>query len=169
LGEPAHFHYADDAMGGLEANAFVHLSYAGGAQGRIHLSRDWETTQQYRFVFERGIVTWKANEANELTVQLAGARLGLHGTLVTPDTDRLYPIEPQPLETTAQCFILQLANVIAAIAGKEKLLVPGEEGLPAIKLVDQCYAHRSLVEQPWLTPPEAANAHEFSSTLAATP
>jgi predicted dehydrogenase len=167
LGEPAQVRYADDAMGGLETNAFVQLSYAGGAQGRIHLSRDWHTSQQYKFVFERGIVTWKINEANGLTIQLAGTRAGLHGTLVTPETNALYPVEPQPLETGEQCFILQLANVIAAIAGGEKLLVSAEEALPSLKLVDQCYANRALVEQPWLTPTEAAHAHDYSSTLAA--
>lgn len=169
LGEPTQVRYADDAMGGLETNAFVQLSYAGGAQGRVHLSRDWPTAQHYKFVFERGIVTWNVNEANGLTIQLPGTRAGLRGVLVAPETGALYPVESQPLETGEQCFILQLANVIAAIAGEEKLLVPAEEALLSIKLVDQCYANRALVEQPWLTPTEAAQAHDYSSTLAATP
>jgi predicted dehydrogenase len=168
LGEPTQVRYSDDAMGGLETNAFVQLNYAGGAQGRIHLSRDWETAQQYRFVFERGIVTWEVNDANGLTVQLAGAPSALQGRLVTPQTEAVYPVDSQSLETNAQCFILQLANVVAAIAGDEPLLVPGEEALLSAKLIDQCYAHRTLVDQPWLTPAESAHAHECSSALAAT-
>jgi predicted dehydrogenase len=167
LGEPASFRYGDDAMGGLETNAFVQLNYAGGAQGRVHLSRDWATAQQYRFIFERGIVTWKVNDANGLTVQFAGAPAALQATLVTPQAEPPAPIGSQPLATNAQCFILQLANVVAAIAGDEPLLVPGEEGLSAIKLIEQCYARRVLVEQPWLTPAESAHAHECSSALAA--
>jgi predicted dehydrogenase len=168
LGEPASFRYADDAMGGLETNAFVQLTYPGGAQGRVHISRDWTTAQEYRFVFERGIVTWKVNDANGLTVQLAGAPAAMQGTLVTSQGEPLVPVDSQPLETNAQCFILQLANVVAAIAGDEALLVPGEEGLHSIKLIEQCYAHRVLVEQPWLTPAETAHAHEFSSAFAGT-
>ena len=169
LGEPANVRYADDAMGGLETNAFVHLDYPGGAQGRVHLSRDWATTDQYRFVFERGIVTWKVNDANGLTVQLSGAPAGLQSALVTPLTEPPSLAEPQSLETNAQCFILQVANVVGAIAGTESLLVPGEEGIHSIKLIDQCYAHRVLVEQPWLTPAEAAHANECSTALAVSP
>lgn len=168
LGEPATIRYADDAMGGLETNAFVHLTYPGGAQGRVHLSRDWATADQYQFVFERAIVTWKVNDANGLTVQLAGAPAALRGTLVTPQSEVQFPTDPQPLETNPQCFILQLANVVAAIAGDEQLLVPGEEGLLSVKMIDQCYAHRSLIEQPWLTPAELAHAQECSSGLAVT-
>jgi predicted dehydrogenase len=167
LGEATQVRYVDDAMGGLETNAFVQLNFSGGAQGRIHLSRDWATTQQYRFVFERGIVIWKATEANGLTVQLAGAPAGLRGTLISRESDALYPLESQPMETNAQCFVQQLANVVAAIGGTEKLLVSGEEAFAALKLIDRCYAHRSLVEQPWLTPTEAAHAHEYSSAVAA--
>jgi predicted dehydrogenase len=171
LGEPATIRYADDAMGGLETNSFVQLTYPGGAQGQVHLSRDWPTAQQYRFVFERGIVTWKVNDANGLSVQVSGAPAALQGTLVDAQSDPLQigpGVTPQPLETNAQCFILQIANVVAAIAGDETLLVPGEEGLHSIKLIEHCYAHRVLVEQPWLTAAESTHAQEASQSLAAT-
>lgn len=165
LGEPAEVRYADDAMGGLEANAFVQLNYPGGAQGRVHLSRDWATVQQYRFVFERGIVTWEINEANRLTVQLAGAPAAVLGTLVSAQTEPPTPAEPQPLEGTAQCFMLQLRNVIAAIAGEAPLAAPGDEALFSARLLERCYAHRTLVDQPWLTPDEVAHAQEFRHAL----
>ena len=42
LGEPTDFSYADDAMGGLEANARVTLRF-GAATGSVRLSRDWAT------------------------------------------------------------------------------------------------------------------------------
>lgn len=168
LGEPAQVQYADDAMGGLETNAFVQLKYPGGAQGRVHLSRDWATAQQYRFVFERGIVTWKVNDANGLTVQLASAPAAVQGMLITPQGETPFPVDTRPMDTNAQCFILQLANVVAAIAGTQTLLVPGEEGLHSVKLIEHCYAHRTLVEQPWLTPTENAQAQEFSNAFAHT-
>ena len=168
IGEPAQLRYADDAMGGLEANAFIHLNFPGGAQGRVHLSRDWKTAQQYRIVFERGIVTWNISEGNRLTVQLAGAPAALHGTLVTSAMEPPDTAEPVPLPGNAQCFMLQIRNVIGAIEGRESLSVPGEEGLLAMRLVEQCYSHRSLIEQPWLTPGEAAQAQELSDQLAVT-
>lgn len=167
LGEPARVQYADDAMGGLEANAFAQLSYENGVQGSVHLSRDWGTAQRYRFVFERGVVTWKVNDANGLTVELAGAPAAVQGTLVAPHRDLPLLAETRQLETNAQCFILQLCNVIAAIAGEEELLVPGDQGLHSLRMIERCYTHRSLVQQPWLTPEEAAHAQELSSALPA--
>ncbi|HWA86991.1 MAG TPA: Gfo/Idh/MocA family oxidoreductase, partial [Opitutus sp.] len=37
FGVPGELRYADDAMGGLEANAFVELAFDDGARGRVHL------------------------------------------------------------------------------------------------------------------------------------
>lgn len=166
LGAPAELRYADDAMGGLETNAFIQLKYPGGITGRVHLSRDWLTTQQYRFVFERGIVTWTVNDANGLTVQLSGAPAAVQGTLVAPPANAARQGTPRDLATNAQCFILQLTNILGAIDGDETLLVPAEEGLPSLKLIEQCYANRALVEQPWLTAEESARAHELSANLS---
>ncbi len=167
LGEPETLRYADDAMGGLETNAFLQLTHANGVRGRVHLSRDWNTMQQYRFEFERGVVTWKVNDANGLTVELVGAPAAVQGTLIAPLPEPPYCPQPRALETNAQCFILQLLNVLGSIAGEETLLVPGEEGQLSLRLIEQCYAHRTLIEQPWLTPEEATRAQEFSSALPA--
>lgn len=169
FGEPTDLRYADDAMGGLEANAFVQLRYDRGLAGRVHLSRDWATAQQYRFVFERGVVTWTVDQANALTVQLGGTPAALGGTLLAPLTDPPALGKPQPLESSVQCFILQLANVIAATQGEELLRVSGEEALASLRLVDRCYAHRTLVEQPWLTPDEIAQAREACAVASALP
>jgi len=165
LGAPAEVRYADDAMGGLEANAFVELGFDHDVHGRIHLSRDWPTANQYRFVFERGIVTWKVNDASGLAVQLAGAPAAVHGALFTKETEPPHHVSPQPLEVNGQCFTQQLRNVLSAIAGHEPLRVPGEEGLASLRLIERCYAARTLAAQPWLTADEAARAQEISTSL----
>lgn len=166
LGEPADLRYADDAMGGLETNAFAQLDYANGAQGRVHLSRDWATAQQYRFVFERGVVSWKVNDANGLTVQLTGAPASLNAVLMTPLPEPVRLAAPGDLPTNAQCFLLQLCNVLAAIAGDEPLAVPGEEGLRSLRWIEHCYTNRRLIDQPWLAPAEAAHAQELSQAVS---
>jgi predicted dehydrogenase len=165
LGAPTELRYSDDAMGGLEANAFVELGFDHGVRGRIHLSRDWPTANQYRFVFERGIVTWKVNDASGLSIQLASAPAAVRGTLVTKDSEPPLRSTPRPLEVNGQCFTRQLRNVIAAIAGDELLGIPGKEGLASLRLIERCYGARTLVAQPWLTPDEAARAHEISASL----
>lgn len=167
LGPPSDIKYADDAMGGLETNAFLRLGYGPGVVGNLHLSRDWGTAQRYRFVFERGTVTWKVNDANGLTVELAGAPAAIQGTMVAPHHELPLLAEPRVLETNAQCFILQLVNVLAAIDGNEELLVPGEQGQESLRLIEHCYANRTLIEQPWLTAEEAAHAQELSVGIPA--
>lgn len=169
LGEPSEVRYADDAMGGLEANAFVRLSYASGIEGRVHLSRDSATAQRQRFVFERGVVSWNVQEANDLAVQLAGAPASVHGTLSSTQPVISLPLEEQALETNAQCFLQQLRNVVAALAGEESLAIPGEAALPSLRLIERCYEHRTLVAQPWFTTEESARAQELGSALSATP
>lgn len=162
LNEPTVYRYFDDAMGGLETNSRIELSYASGAQGVIHLSRDWNTANHYRFVFERGVVTWKVNDANGLTVQLAGTSSALRSQLVTPLNPSPASISPQLQPTNPQSFINQLRNVIGAIRGREPLLIPGEEGMRSLRFIESCYRERTLIEQPWFTPAEAERARQLS-------
>ncbi len=153
LGDPAAYDYADDAMGGLETNAVLKLSYTNGAQGRIHLSRDWATRQKYLFEFEKGTVEWTVNQANAITVRLKGLP-SLQGTLVNALA--------VPAYTNPQCFIAQLQNVLAAIRGEAEVRVTGRDGERVTRLLENCYARRRLLDQPWLEPAEAARARQLS-------
>lgn len=149
LGEPETFDYADDAMGGLEANARLNLRF-GLVHGRVQLSRDWATTQRYEFEFLRGTVGWTVNDANGLTVTLRGT--------AGPLTGRLLDHDAQPAETNAQSFIAQLQHVAAAIRHGTPLLVDGAAGARALQLVEACYARRQPLAQPWLAPEEQVHA-----------
>jgi predicted dehydrogenase len=166
LGDPSGFTYADDAMGGLETNSRLLLDYASGARGALHLSRDWSTAQQYRFVFERGIVSWKVNDANGLTVQLGDAPGALRSQLVEVIDEKLSDHPLASLATNPQSFIAQLRNVIAAIRGQAPLLIPGTEGIRSLRFIERCYARRTLLDQPWFTPAEAARAAQLATASA---
>lgn len=154
LGEPGTFEYADDAMGGLETNAVLHLAYTTGTTGRIQLSRDWATRQLYHFEFERGTIDWTVNDANGLTVKLNGMPARVAGTLVNADGVTAY--------TNPQSFIAQLQNVLSAMRGGEALRVPGHEGARALQLIEACYARRRLLVQPWLEPHEMERARQLA-------
>ena len=149
LGEPTEFTYADDAMGGLEANAVLTLRF-GASTGRIQLSRDWGTAQRYDFEFERGRASWVVNDANRLTVTLGGAPYPLQGTLLAD--------EGGPAESNPQSFIAQLQHVVAAIRAGTPVLVDGHEGLRVLRLIEACYARKQLLAQPWLGVGEETNA-----------
>ena len=149
LGDPTEFSYADDAMGGLEANARVALHF-GPVTGRVQLSRDWITAQRYEFEFERGTVDWTVNNANGLTLTLDGAPGALQGALLRPDHT--------PGDTNAQSFIAQLQQVATAVRHGSAALVDGREGARALGLIEACYARRKLLAQPWLSDAELSSA-----------
>ncbi|HSY54102.1 MAG TPA: Gfo/Idh/MocA family oxidoreductase [Opitutaceae bacterium] len=150
LGDPADFTYADDAMGGLEANARVSLRF-GSTTGRVQLSRDWATTQRYDFEFKHGNASWTVNDANGLSMTLAGAPFALQGTLRETDGTAA--------ATNPQSFIAQLQHVVTAVHNRTPVLVDGREGVRALRLIEACYARRQLLKQPWFNPAELSNAH----------
>jgi predicted dehydrogenase len=162
LGPPNKLSYADDAMGGIESNAWVELSYPSGAQGKIHLSRDWQTDQSYTFHFESGLVHWKVNDANGLTVQLGGTGSALKAVLVPEITAADAEYSDHPKASNAQSFIEQIRNVLAAIEGREELVVPGSEALDSLRLILDCYASKGFLEQPWLPAKEAERARTLA-------
>lgn len=153
LGEPDDLVYADDAMGGLEANARLALRF-GAATGRIQLSRDWPTAQAYRFEFEHGTVGWTVNEANGLGLTIDGLPWTLHGSLGDA---------AGPAATNAQSFVAQLHQMVVAIRTGAPLLVNGRDGARALRLVEACYARKQLLPQPWLAAGELATARRWAA------
>jgi predicted dehydrogenase len=151
LGEPGTVDYEDDALGGQEANCRIGLTYRDGVHGEVRLSRDWSTRYEYRFEFERGQIRYHVNEANRLEIIVDGMPSLLDGSLRDPGSHRIERTNPQS-------FIQQIVNVTAAMRGREPLKVPGEEGIRSLRLIGHCYAHRRLMEMPWLTATEIAAA-----------
>jgi predicted dehydrogenase len=166
LGSASIISYADDAMGGVEANASIELSFGEGVRGTVHLSRDWPTEDAYTFVFERGIVRWAADRPNGLTLHLASAPSAVSGELVTP----LSPVHHRPSEpllaTADEACIVQLQNVLSTIAGRETLRSPATEAMHALPLIEECYARRTPLPQPWLTRVEVPHARALCPPAA---
>jgi predicted dehydrogenase len=160
LGEPAEFSYQDDAMGGIEANCLLEMSYAGGVRGTIRLSRDWPTRNRYLFVFENGAVTYEVGQANRLSLSVEGLPFALGGDLLRPAArDGIVGL---PTRTASQSFTEQLRNVLAAVRGRQPLRVPGEEGIRSLRFIEDCYRRRTLMEMPWLTGEERLAAEGLS-------
>lgn len=162
LGRMSILRYADDAMGGVEANAFLELAFPERVHGTVHLSRDWPTPDVSSFVFERGIVLWHAGNPTRLTVQLANAPAALDAQMLEPITASQGDDEPRPLAGAEHCTIAQLRNVIAAIAGRTFLLVPATAAMTSTVAIEACYARRTLIEQPWLTHNEGVHARALA-------
>jgi predicted dehydrogenase len=162
LGEPNEILYEDDAMGGLEANCRVTFSFPNDCAGEVRLSRDWKTENCYVFSFEHGCVRWTVNDANHLEILVDGLPVSVRGELVQVSRQGGRIIEQGPANSNAQSFIEQIRNVAAAKRGLERLKVPGNEGIRALRLIDRCYRNRRAMRIPWLTPNEEIAAQRLA-------
>jgi predicted dehydrogenase len=153
VGDPTSLEYFDDAMGGLEINSVARFEFANGSRGRVQLSRDWELPNKYVIRCEKGWLAWKVGEANRVEIGAKGSgRTILGETLEDGSSAANY----------AESFVAQLANCIKAITADEKLLVPGEEGIRSLRLIEKCYQSRKLLPMPWLAEVEMARARELA-------
>jgi predicted dehydrogenase len=151
--DPVTFSYEDDAMGNLEANCRLALSFAGGLNGEVRLSRDTRIDNHYQIEFEHGHVTWSVGDANLLDVQLNGLPFHLHSELYENNS---------PAATYHQSFVKQLLNFAAAARGAEPVLIPGEEGIRSLRLIEQCYGTKQLMAMPWFSESESMHARQLS-------
>lgn len=147
LGEPGRIDYADDARGGLEANARLRAEFSprGGAGGSVavdlRLSRDWATENVYVFRFARGEARLRVNRANRLELRFDGMDGALDGEL-RDEAGRARATDPQ-------AFIAQLGDVCAAVREGRAPAVPGSEGARVMGLIERCYAERTALAEPW--------------------
>lgn len=152
LGEPAALAYADDAMGGIEANCRLTLDLAGGGAGEVRLTRDWPSSNQCAIECRHGRLVWEANEPARLRVGFPDAPFEL-AAFVRPGAGR----------TFLDCFTDQVRNAAAAVAGLEPLAVPPEAALASLRLIERCYRERSLLAMPWLSAEEQARAGRLNA------
>jgi len=160
-GYPVGIRYEDDAMGGLEVNCRINLTFAEGFSGEVRLSRDWAQPNHYVIYCEKGWLSWKVNNASEINMGLYDTKFALNGQLYENKFNRQRPSLGQPAYTFEQSFVAQLRNVVCTVRGIEEPAVPGQEGLESLKLIEYCYQHRSLMAMPWLGEAERSRVHQL--------
>lgn len=156
-GQPQHLACEDDAMGGVDANARVRLSYADGLQGRVVVSRDWKMPNRFFFRFERGWIAWNPVDANGLELGW-GESYALKATTHEAVRKLAQSAAGAQAATRHQTFMNQIVNVADAIRGHARLAVSGEEGRKVMALLEICHAESTLIDMPWLGAAERAAA-----------
>jgi predicted dehydrogenase len=162
-GEPEEILYEDDAMGGVEANCRVRLRFPHGFEGQVRLSRDNQLRNMAMIRFEKGWINWELDETDRVQMGLWDSSYSLnaaiHGNVGYGKNNAAPDLVFQDFQ---QCFASQIGNVVSAVRGHEALYIPAEEGLPSLRMIEQCYSQRSLMEMPWLSEREAARARQLS-------
>src|SRR6185503_8507294 len=147
LGDWRDVECADDALGGLESDAELRLTFGSGLSGTVEVSRTRNLRNTCRFTGERGVlevVIWDADPEITLhlpdrDVRLAGRAGGKGGF------------------TFQDAFVRQLDDFAAAVRERREPRVNGREGRRAVALVEACYAKRRPLVLPWESPPELAS------------
>ena len=160
FGEPSEVRCADDAMGGVEANARVLLTYPNGVAGEVILSRDWDTANRYVIQFERGWVAWNPIDGNHIDLGW-GERYALKAVTHEAGSLMRLPAAGREAATRHQAFMHQVANMLDAARGDARVEVSGEDGRRAIALVERCYACSTLIDMPWMSAVERRQGAEL--------
>jgi len=133
----------DDWGGGIEANAIVDLHHRGNygdVHGLMRLSRTHELPNR---LLVKGSECWSESPASDTDVVLVHRRLA--GSDVTMTLRR-----PEPdLGFRSNSFYKQLENFVRGVQGSEPPVVDGWHALSVIQLIEQCYANRRRIPEPW--------------------
>ena len=154
--------YADDAMGGVEANCLLTLAAAGGVTGTVRMSRDVLLPNRHVIECERGWVAYHYDVADRFYWGWHGAPTANTVHLATPPSDRPMWDFPDPRHRVsaqlATAFVAQHRNIVAAIRGEAELVVKPDEAAAGIALLERAHATRRLLDMGWLDEAEQARA-----------
>lgn len=153
FGAPLSFHYEDDAMGGLEANARLSLVFPHEVSGNIRLSREAPILNHVELHFEKGTVSFAGATARNLTLTLNDCATSLSGELRS--------VTNLPARSYEQAFMAQISDLTQAIRHGTSPRVPARDVLIGMDLITHCYNSRKLMPQPWLTAEEITAAQSF--------
>jgi predicted dehydrogenase len=164
FGSPASIAYADDAMGGLEANCLINLQYSDFT-AEVRLSRDTPLTNRYYIKCEKGAIAWDVLEPTRLDVLPNGAMYVLRSETWRPSQGSRDLRATGVAGTFYSSFTSQLRNFIEATMGRAELRVSGDEAVRSMQVIEQCYRSRRLLKMPWLSRPEMQRAESLGGVV----
>ena len=164
-GAPEEISYEDDAMGGVDLNCRIQLKFSQGFSGEVRLSREFRLPNACLIQCKGGNINWDVDESNQLQIGFHDSRYSLKSQLHHVKSMDNGLIIPGPIAGDfQQSFVKQIKNVIAAIGGMEPLMVPGEAGLASLKVIERCYAQRTLMKMTWLSEQEFLRAQQIKDS-----
>ena len=154
LGVPHELACRDDAMGGTATNCLLELEWPDGCSAEVRLSREYDLPSG--LVVERPSGVLSCRDVAEMDVLRAA------GEAAAPDFEQRIPGAAAPAgRIFADCFELQLQNVLAAVRGVAPLWAPAEDVLESVGALATAEAGSELLESPWLSRRELDTARAF--------
>ncbi len=160
FGDPERLEYADDAMGGIEANCKIEMLFASSTRGIVQLSREHLLENRYRIDGTDAWLCWPVNETTQLQIGTYGSTDILDTRILTRTLAEMTGNGGENFEAS---FARQVRHVIQAMRGHERLRVTGAQGLAGLRMIERCYGARTLMPMPWFDAGEWARALKVSA------
>lgn len=151
LGPPATVSYEDDAMGGVEANCRITLTF-GDVPATVRLSRDWARPNRYVIRGRDGWLGWTVNETNHFDYGVGGTGYAGDVILHEASTDLHNATVGGVAGDFDEAFTNQV-RVLVAPKSDPSDVVPAADTLTTLGLIDHCYASRRPLPMPWMVDP----------------
>ena len=144
LGVPHEFACRDDVMGGAATNCLLELEWPDGCSAEVRLSREYD--------FAGGLVVERPSGALTCRNVAETDVLRASGEVVAPDFEQRIPGAAAPAgRTFADCFELQLQNVLSAVRAAAPLWALAEDVVESVGALATMEAKSELLESPWLS------------------
>jgi predicted dehydrogenase len=126
------------------------------------MSRDTPIPATTLIQCEKGWLQGIPNNAEKIEVGFNDCPFVVDGNISVLNSGQPGSSLPEKGRTHQQSFVQQIKNVIAAIRGEEDVFIPGAEGVRSLKLIEECYRSRALMQMPWLSYDERVRAENLA-------
>jgi len=159
LGVPHQLACRDDAMGGVATNCLLELEWPDGCSAEVRLSREYD--------FAGGLVVERPSGALTCRNVAETDVLRTSGEVVAPDFEQRIPGAADPAgRTFADCFELQLQNVLSAVRAAAPLWALAEDVVESVGALATMEAKSELLESPWLSRRELDTARALRAGVS---
>ena len=145
--------YADNAGEGVETDCTLDLTLhrRGLAMpARVELSRTRTLNNAIVLEGSRGSLEWTFGERAKLLVRSKDVFVDQASSRARPCTiEAAWGDEPE--QPGYEGFRAQIDDLLHAVRTRGEGLLSGESVLPTVDLIEQCYARRRALHEPWVT------------------
>src|SRR5580765_5842549 len=145
--------YADNAGAGVETDCAIDLSMTRRGvvvPARVELSRTRKLRNSIRAEGSGGTLEWDFGERSRVRLQTPTTYVD---TLTAAPRDRAIDVRwrDEPEREGFEGFRAQIDDFIGAINGDQAPQLSGESVLASVAFMEQCYAQREVLPEPWFT------------------
>ena len=166
--------YRDTSLGGIEADCRLRLRLLHNnapVEGTVELSRTRKLRNAFRIRCQRGSIEFGSQERFRLAVKLDGVDLVDPLQAVPRDYRLDLSWSKEPETDGYEYFKAEIDDWLEAIRTGRSAQLSGRSVLPVVKLIEDCYRNRQLLEEPWVhdclqkptpAPPDVEGRHAMA-------